>query len=177
MTKTKAKEAVIPSEDEYKNLVDLLAIFSETSHRLAELDSLLQQQWMGVVDEHRKEYTTLQTKQAEAEAAIELMVAKHPEWFVAIRSVKTPYGDVSVRSSTKLEVKNEELTLALIEQREDADLYTRTRKFLNLEALEDLEDAELNTLKIKRVTSDKTTVKPMKADLGKAVKLAEKGAK
>lgn len=172
--KTK-NDNMVPTGDEYANLVNLLAVHSEAANRMAVLDAELQGDWMATVDQHRKEYTALQSKVSESEAAIELMVARHPEWFQSLRSLKTPYGDVSLRSSTKLEVPNEELTLALLGRRDDSELFTRTRTFLNLEALESLDDAELKALKISRITSDKCTVKPMKVDLGKAVKMAEKG--
>lgn len=172
----KAKTNSVPTGDEFTNLVNLLAVHSEAANRMAVLDAELQGDWMATVDQHRREYATLQSKVSESQAAIEVMAARHPEWFESVRTVKTPYGDVSLRSSTKLEVPNEELTLALIGRRDDSELFTRTRTFLNIEALESLEDHELKTLKISRVTTDKCTVKPMKVDLGKAVKLAEKGA-
>jgi hypothetical protein len=93
------------------------------------------------------------------------------------RPSSPPYGTVGFRTATKLDVPNEELTIALLERYTDADIYLRSRKFLNLEALETLSDSKLLDLKIQRITADKLTVTPAKIDLGKAVKkAAEAGA-
>jgi hypothetical protein len=96
--------------------------------------------------------------------------------------VKTPFGSVSLRSTSKLEVANEEATILLIQREIERDeaafpddaipvkAYLRERIELNLEALEKLSDAELKRFRIVRVTDERCTVKPVKIDLGKAVK-------
>jgi len=162
----------LPTDAEYRNLVDLLALHTEATSRMTELESAVQEAYLGIIDEHRKHYASLQNKISESEAAIKFIALQHPEWFHTIKTLKTPYGTVGFRNSTKLEVPNEELSIALIERMADADLYLRTRKFLNLEALESLEDFALKGLQITRVTSEKCTVTPAEIDLGKAVKKA-----
>jgi len=168
----KLKNMPIPSDAEYANLVDLLALHTEATTRMGELENAVQEAYLAIIDENRKLYASLQSMISDSEAAIKLSALQHPEWFQAVKTLKTPYGTVGFRSATKLEVANEEMTIALIERLPDAELYLRTRKFLNLEALEMLEDFALKGLKIARVTSDKCTVTPAKIDLGKAVKKA-----
>ena len=168
----KTKDNPIPSDEAYANLVSLLAIHTEATNRMAALETAVNEAYLGIIDENRALYAKLQGTISESEAAIRLAALQHPEWFEAIKTLKTPYGSVGFRSATKLEVPNEELSIALIEKRDDADLYLRTRKFLNLEALETLQDFELKGLHIERVKSDKCSVSPAKMDLGKAVKKA-----
>jgi hypothetical protein len=99
---------------------------------------------------------------------------KHPDWFAKTKTLKTPYGTVASRTSTKLEIPSEEVTIALLEARgAEAEPYLRTRKFLSVESLETLDDLELARLKLRRVTSERITVTPAKLDLGKAVKAPE----
>jgi len=168
----KPKNIPMPNDAEYSNLVDLLALHTEAVTRMSDLENAVQEAYLDIIDENRKLYASLQNKISESEAAIKIIALQHPEWFAAIKTLKTPYGTVGFRTTTKLDVPNEELTIALIERLPDADLYLRTRKFLNLEALEMLEDFQLLGFHIQRVKSDRCTVTPAKIDLGKAVKKA-----
>jgi len=173
--KTTTKKNDMPTGNPYSDLVAKLAEYSEQCNELAVMEADLQARQMEAILKDSLEYSLLLQSVADQEAQIEAMAIRHPEWFVKPKTLKTPCGEVSFRTSTKLEPANEDLTMALIEQRADKDLYLRTRNFLNIEALETLSDVELAGLKITRVTTDKCTVKPMKVDLGKAVKMAEKG--
>jgi len=56
------------------------------------------------------------------------------------------------------------------------DMYIRTERKLNLEALEKLSDSELLALRVKRVPTSSFSVKPAKVDMGKAVKEAAEAA-
>lgn len=168
-----SKSKAIPDTETYRTLVDSLAILTDHTNQLAALEAMLQTSFTELVDVHRDEYAILQSGISESEASIKLLAGLHPEWFETVKTIKTPYGTVGYRSSTKLEIDNEELTIALIERLgEDAAIYLRQRQFLNLEALETLDDGDLKKLRVRRVTSDKCTVTPAKVDLGKAVKKA-----
>ena len=156
----------------YRELVDHLAMLTDASNQMARLDADIQTEITALMDGVIDEYSILQTAISEHEAAVKTIALRHPEWFATVKTLKTPYGTIGFRSTTKLEVPSEEFTLALIERLADADLYLRTRKFLNLEALESLHDSELAALRIERITADKLTVTPAKIDLGKAVKKA-----
>lgn len=172
----KPKNDNIPDAATYRELVDHLALLTDASNQFAALDAGIQTEIAAVVDSVRDEYSILQSAISEHEGAIRLIALKHPEWFTAVKTLKTPYGTVGFRAATKLEVPNEELSIALIERRPEGEIYLRSRKFLNIEALETLSDGDLKTLHIERVTADKLTVTPAKIDLGKAVKKAAETA-
>lgn len=159
--------------DSYTNLVNLQAIHSEAHARMAELESMLQQAWLDIVDSYRPEYAKIQEAIATSEEGIEYLATINKQWFEKSRTLKTPYGTVGFRRVTKLEVKNEDVTIALLEQiGEDGLPFLVPSKKLNLEALEKLDDEELARIRVARVTTDSCQVKPAKIDLGKAVKAA-----
>jgi len=168
------KNTPVPDAASYKNLVDLMALHAEAHGRMAALEAELQQEWLELVDKRRKEYADLQHTIADSQESIEVLATLNPQWFEKAKTLKTPYGTVAFRKTTKLNVKNEEVTIVLIEQRgeEEVGLYVRTKKELNLEALEKLDDAELKKFRITRETTESCTVKAAKVDLGKAVKKA-----
>lgn len=162
---------------DFKNLVDLLALFSDGTARLAAMQAEINQEYFGLVDERRKEYADLQEAVTKAESAIEALAVAHPEWFTKKKSVATAYGSVSSRSTPRLEVANEEASILLIKHAfeqdpEAAAKLLRAEETLNIEALENLDDAELRRFRIKRVREEKIKVTPKKIDLGKAVNSA-----
>ena len=65
--------------DQYKNLVDLLAVHAEAANRLEILQSEIQGNLIEIVDEKRKEYAEAQAALSQAETAIELIATSHPE--------------------------------------------------------------------------------------------------
>jgi hypothetical protein len=161
----------------YSNLVDLMSIHSEATSRIAELENDLQQAWLDLVDARRADYSKLQEAVATTAEGIEMIARLNPQWFTDAKTLKTPYGSVAFRTTTKLEVKNEEVTILLIQQMGvDGDIFLRQKTELNLDALAHLDDADLKPLRVKRVTAESCTVKPSKVDLGKAVKAAAQKA-
>lgn len=177
-TKTKSKKVNDTNTSAaYRELVDELAVFTDLSAKLADLDARFQAAHAELVREaFREDFAELQDALGEAELQVKCLALAHPEWFEKSKTVKTPFGSVGWRTSTKLEAQNEELTLALLDRMgEEGKPFVRERKFLNLEALETLDDAELTRLLVLRVTTDKCTVSPAKVDLGKAVATVEKG--
>lgn len=167
-------QATLPNtEESYTNLVNLQSVHSEATARLSEMENEMQQSWLAIVDEKRKDYAKLQAAIASAEEGIEYLATVNPQWFEKSRTLKTPYGKVQFRKTTKLEVKNEELTIALLEQLgQDSLPFLIETKKLNIEALEKLDTTELERIKVKRVVTDSCTITPAKVDLGKAVKAA-----
>lgn len=162
------------SVESFANLTSLLAVYSEASIRLAELQATVDSHLLEAVDDERAEYVRAQTAQAEAEAAIKKLAEAHPEWRDG-RAIKTPYGTVKFTKATTLDVSNPEASITLIKSvyRKDSDAYIRTSEELNLETLETLSDDDLTRLGIVRVTKDSITIKPAKVDMGKAAKKAE----
>lgn len=176
MTTTTTHNPAADAAD-FKNLVDLMAIMAEGSARLGELENGLQQDYIDLVDARRKDYASLQFAIGQAEESIETLALTNPQWFEKAKTLKTPYGSVSFRKTTKLDVKNEEVSILLLEQLgQDGLPFVRTAKALNLEALEKLDDTELERLRLRRVTTEALSIKPAKIDLGKAVKQAAKEA-
>jgi len=178
MTKT----AEMPeTSGDYKNLIDLLAVYAGADSRLKAMASEVQESLLETVDERRKEYAELQAAMTDAETAMEIIARRHPEWFASARSIKTPYGVVKFHASAKLVAANEEASIVLIESKcddEEKAKYLRTETTLNLEALKTLSDAQLKQFRIERVEDDNFSVKASTIDLGKAVKqAAEKGDK
>lgn len=166
-----------PKSEDFTNLVNLLSVFSEATHRLAEMEANISSEMMNLVDDYKKDYAGMQLTLTEAERALEVIATRHPEWFTETRGLKTPYGTVKFRQSKVLVVSNEELVMEII--RRDAEklgldpaTLLRQTTELNLEALETLPDEQLHAFKIKRQVKDNFSVVAAKVDLGKAVKEA-----
>ncbi len=162
------------TDPDYKNLIDCLAIHAEATARMGELENDLQQAFLDLVDARRKDYTELQSALTKSTAAIEAAALLHPEWFGKAKSIKTPYGTVAFRKTTKLEVPNEEVSIVLLEQLgQDGLPFLTVKKALNLEALEKLDDKELERIRVRRVTAESFSIRPAKIDMGKAVATAQ----
>lgn len=186
----RAKKIEMPVTEDFQNLINLLAVYTESTNRLAELQAEVNNALLEILDEMKGEYAQAQEAAARAEAAMELIALKHAkEWFSEKRTIKTPYGTVSLRTTSKLAVSNEEATLVRIRlaaekafpgngpeevlaREEFVGRFIRTKEELNLEGLEAEEDAFLRGLGITRNTVDKFTAKPATLELGKAVKEA-----
>jgi hypothetical protein len=157
------------SESEYKALIDLLAVFSEASVRLSELQARADAALLETVDGERKEFAELSTALEETDKAIKDLATKHPEWADG-RTIKTPYGTVRFTRTTKLKVPSPEATVALIRSKikdHDPTEFIRTREEPDLEALDRLDDSILAKVGIIRETTDSVSIKPAKVDLGK----------
>lgn len=163
---------------EYKNMVDLLAVYSEASNQLAELQAEVNSEMLAEMDSRRADYAKLQETLTKTETALEVVALAHPQWFATRKSIKTPYGTVKFTKSTRLEIKNEEVSLLLIKQRLESGTplprahYIRVEEALNLEALENLDDETLKSFRINRVPVENFKVEAASVDMGKAVKEA-----
>lgn len=159
---------------DYENLVNLLAILSEANARQTAMQGEIDQAFLDTIDAHRKDYAENQSKITETEEAIREIAARHPEWFPAKKkTVQTPYGSVKSVSSKKIVAPSPEASIALIKQADRATEFIRIREELDLEALEDLEDAELALFGIRREANETITPKPAVVNLGEAVKATE----
>lgn len=162
-----------PEGKDYTNFVNLMAVHAEASTRLAALQANADARVIDILDDHRDEYTKLQSAIVESEASLEVILRRNQDtWLGEKKSIKCPYGTASFRGSSKLHVENDELSVALVERMPDGDLYLNRETTLDLEALEALDDATLASLKIRRVRAENFSVKPAKIDLGKAGKAA-----
>ena len=161
---------------DYTELTTALEQYTSVSTALACIEAEFQNAITELIgDCFRNDFAALQAELSEVESHIETMAIRHPEWFAKTKTLKTPFGSVASRSTTKLDVPNEEATIALLELRgEAAKPFLRQRTYLSLEALEALDDGELKRLKVNRVTTDKITISAAKVDLGKALKVSDK---
>jgi len=184
---SKTKRQAFEASDDFKQMINLLGILTDASHLLEKLQLRVNEQYLASVDKQKDEYARLQELMTNTETSLEVIARKHPEWFAAKQSIKTPFGTIAFRSSTKLQVDNEELTIVLIQQefeRQEKQVkdgavpfnsvagLLRHRFELDLEELEKLTDADLTHFRIKRVSNDNFSAKPAKVDMGKAVKEA-----
>jgi len=163
---------------DFKNIVDLLAIYSEASHRLDEMQANLNCEVVECIDGYKADYATMQKTLTETETALEVIATRHPEWFKEKKGLKTPYGTVKFTRSAPLVVPNAELSMELIRRDAaavlalDPENLIRTVEELNLEVLETLTPEQLKVFKIRRETKENFSIVPAKVDLGKAVKEA-----
>lgn len=164
---------------DFKNMVDLLAVYTEVNNRLAALESSSNTEMMDLLDEQRAEYAEAQQAATEAEIALEKIAISQPEWFTVKKSIKTPYGSVKFHASTVIEIPNEEVTLLLLDREAETNKEFDASKFkkevvsVKVEALEDLDDAMLARLRCRRVKKENFSVSPAKLDMGKALAATE----
>lgn len=166
-------------KDDYAQVVDLLAVYTEATNQLDALQVKANDEFLESIDDNKDDYAKLQLALNQAEEALEIIARKHPEWFRDSKTVKTPYGSISIKDNpAKLEVKSEEWTIDLIERAGDEAKarFLRERTELNLDALGELPDEELAKFKIVRTRGDHFEAKPAKVDMGKAKKAADKQA-
>ena len=174
------KDSIIkpdPKSEDFTNLVNLLSVYSEATHRLDQMQADMNGEMMETIDSYKDAYAKMQRTLTEAESALEVIATRHPEWFAEKRGLKTPYGTVKFTRSNPLVVSNEELTLELIERDAhklglDPENLIREVKTLNLEVLETLTDEQLKAFRCKREAKENFSVVAAKVDLGKAVKEA-----
>ena len=160
--------------NDYQQAINLLAVLTEAQNRLDIIEAEANDALLEAIDDHKTEYAKLQDTITRTTEALETIARIHPEWFNDNKTVKTPYGSFALKKNPpKLNVKNEELTIVLIEQAGREDLLRQT-KTLDLEALGKLTDEELAAFRINRTSDDRFEAKPAKLDMGKAVKAATK---
>lgn len=156
---------------DYKNLVDCLALHSDATTQIAEIQAAIDDHMRGEVDQIKNRFIELQTKLKSAEEAIEAIVRQNPTWFAEERSVKTPYGTVKMTRTSELITASEDNTLNAIAKADRPDLLRITTE-LDREALERLSDEELAEFGIIRKRGESCKITPAKVNLGKAVKSA-----
>lgn len=164
-------------KEDFASLVNLLDRLSFAQNQITKLEQTLNSQHLETVRGHMPVYKELQTTLGECEAAIAVIAERNPQWFDDKKTVATPYGEVKRTSSTKLVVADPTVSMTLVKAAGREADFIRKIEQLNLEALENLEDAELAKFGIKRVTTHNYKPGAASVDLGKAVKSAEKSDK
>lgn len=164
-----------PDLGEYQALIQLLAVYTEATNRLAEIQTIANDSLLESLDEQKGDYATYQLALDNAEKAIKDLAAAHPEWLDG-RTIKTPYGAVRFTRAKSLVIPDGEITLRLIRTHlgDRSATYVRTVEEPNKEALDTLDDETLAKLGVQRVETDSLKVTPAKVDMGKAAKKSEK---
>ena len=179
--KPKLKTKTEPTAD-FQEMIDLLAVYSSGENLLGILQEKLNAEMLALIARHKLPYAELQETLTKTGAALEVIARRHPEWFAAKKSIKTPYGTVKFHTGTRLEVINDEATVKLLraEQKASPDFkagdYIRTAEAPNLEALEAMDDATLARFMVKRVREEKFSVAAAKLEMGKVAAPLAKAA-
>lgn len=167
---------------DFARLVDLQQQFSAATLELERIEGLMSRDALNAARAFGEDYIIWQERAAELEKQLNMLFTNHPEWRVGdAKSVKTPFGSVEQRKTSKLEVPNEKATVALIKQRAltdprfaDQKMFLHVEESPNLEALEAFTDDVLAELGITRLRTEKITVKPAKVQAAKVAKAAKK---
>lgn len=173
-----AEQIAQSTQTDFQRLVALMNSFSVASNALKLLEATVNESQMKIVTTHSKEYADLQLALADAEKELKNISQDHPEWFGDKKSIKTPFGTVKFHRSSKLVVKNKEVTLARLDvkaardEKFDRSRYVRTEESINVESFEGMDDKELAYFGIERSQEENFSVKPVEMDMGKAVKEA-----
>jgi len=171
------------TSEPFAQFVTLLAIYSDASNRLEDLENEANAQFLELLDGKTKEYAELQAALTSTENALETMARSNPDWFGDKKSVSTPYGAVKLTKSSKLVIDNPELTTVLLEQEGEknpefkAGDYIHTARTPNKEALEKLPASLLKKFRVAVLQDDSFSVAPAKVKMGKAIKEANKSVK
>lgn len=167
-----------PESPDFTEMVKLLAVFTDATNSINVIETEANGELLEILDDKKADYSKLQEALTQSEAAVEVIVRRHPEWFTERASIKTPYGTVKFTTSNYLVIPNEEVSTLLIEQEAEKnpefnrDEFISTKKVLSVEALEKLDDATLKRLRITRASDKNVKVVAAKVDMGKAVKEA-----
>lgn len=161
------------SYKDFERLVELQQLFAQSDTALDQVQVDADRALSATTDRAKQSYAAAKTLRDEAEAEIRTLVGRHPEWLDG-RTIRTPYGSIEFRKSSKLEVASDEATVALIDAiytRPGAthrpDQLVRTVREPNLEVLDTLSDDELKKVGIVRKSTESITVKRAKVELGK----------
>ncbi len=168
---------------DFARFVELQQKHTESSNKLAALEVAINVGAQSAAEASAADYVVLQETVTGLDTELKALFERHPEWRGDKKSVGTPFGSVEQRTATELQVANPAMTVALIEAMGAADPQFKAGDFLHvekepdLEALERLTNDELAKLGIKRVTTERVTVKPAKINVSKAVKAAKQPVK
>lgn len=178
------------AEDSYKNLLDLLAIYSATTAQLETLAGEINTSVLDLIDTKRAEYAEAQTVLTHTEAAVRAAIALHPEWFAEAKTIKTPYGQVHSQKTTSHKVADQPASIARIKSAQARAIrdgkhdfaaqlgaLIRVEESVNLDACGELTEEILARYGIERNIEESVTLKPAKIQLGQAVKAADKRKK
>jgi phage host-nuclease inhibitor protein Gam len=185
MKTKKTKTIELPQTPDFQKALDLLEALGEATDEITNITAITNNHLRSVLRDIKPKYAHNQERATIAEQLLETLCRKHPEWFEQQKTLKTLFGTLSLRSSTELEVPNEDAAIARLERDAFARFpgddkvaeykraeylarYTRTKIGLNKEALEREDNTFLSLLGISRVTKENFSAKPASINLAKA---------
>jgi hypothetical protein len=175
----------------YNQLNQLLADHSRLSAELAGIESDANLRTLRAVTPLLPTHAETKAAIGEIEGKVRAIAVANPELFPEDKKTHTtPFGAISFRTTSFLEIEDEEkamLKIKLACEREmlratragtpplfTEDTLLRTKQECNLEALEKLDDAQLALFGIARKSEEKFSLKPLEV---KADKLSKKATK
>jgi len=166
---------------------ELLAQYSELSAHLAEVEAQVNLSQVQAARPLLPEHANTKAAIGDIESKLREIAVANPELFPDDkRTHKTPFGSISFRKVTSLEVDDEEKTILKIKvactkelrrsslagevPRFTEETLLRKREEPNLEALEAFDDAGLAQFGVERKTDEKFSVKPLAVQADKLLK-------
>lgn len=177
----------------YNELNELLAEYSKLSADLAATESKVNKASVKAAEPLLPEYAETKAMIAEIEGRLFKMATENPELFSDDKKThSTPFGSVSFRSTSSLQIESVDEALQRIRLACQAEelramkakeppryteaLLIRLKEVPNIEALERLTDVELKMVfGITRKTEEKFTVKPLEVKTDKLLKKQKGG--
>lgn len=158
---------------EFQRFIELQKEFLNGENAIAKIDAVVNTKVAAVIAEHTRDWAAATEAHKRIEREIISLAERHPEWKDG-ESIKSPFGTVSFRKTTSLEIHNEGASITLIRSvlarhplRETA---IRTEETINREVLESLTDLELASIGIARSKGVSISVKAKRVDMAKANK-------
>jgi hypothetical protein len=170
-----------PNSAEFTRLIELQSALTEADNLLASIEATVNPAVAETIAKHKAAWADAQAQRDEAEREIRLLAEAHPEWLEG-KSIRTPFGAVSFRDTSKLDIPNIEATVALIrvhfpKHQMAPDPFIRLHEEPRPEVLETLGDDLLAKIGVTRVKSTSITVKPAHVDMAKESKPKKATAK
>ena len=171
----------------YNDLNELLAEYSELNAELSIVEAEVNTSQITAARPLLPKHAQTKGRLSELEAKLREIAVANPELFPdEKRTHNTPFGAISFRKSTSLAIDDEEKTILKIKvacQKEEGraqragvpprfteETLLRKCEEPNLEALENLTDADLALFGVARKTEEKFSVKPLEVKADKLLK-------
>jgi hypothetical protein len=180
----------------YNALCDMLAEYSTLNAELQRVEANVNERQIEAALPLLPDHARTKARLGEIESKLREIAVEFPELFPDDkRTHQTPFGAISFRKSTWLEIINEDEEKAILRvkvacQKElersqrasepprfTEETLLRKREELNLEALEPFEDADLKQFGVERRRQEKFNVKPLEVKADKLAKAERRGEK
>ena len=163
---------------QYNRINELLSDFSSLNAAVEAAEAEIKTVQLAAAKELLPKHAAAKVALSSIESTLRALSDEHYQELFPTekRTHKTPFGALEYRKSSSLEIEDEEKSILKIEARFEADMtrFIRTRKELNIEALEELDDDYLALVGIVRKHKDNFKVVPFALMADKPAKKAAK---